>query len=369
MSVPAMTTRDELIAWATRNGWKLDRWGHLKKEFDIIMAGHLADAAYTPNFGSRNVKLKLAAIIIKYVGLPIAACAFIYSASLKWYPPAAGAMLVLTGRGARCGLVQTIQACSRLYNTYPVSVKNVQASSRILRRDSVDGLQLVETEKGEFWEPVCEGSAVMAQLAELDSKYYGLAQARPRAGDIVFDCGANVGVFSREALSLGAKLVVAIEPAPINLECLRRNLASEIASGRVLVCAQGLWNKEATLHLYENNLTAAMDGFVKRENTREGPVIPLTTIDRLVDELKLKRVDFIKMDIEGAERHALAGGLKTFRRFRPRLEISTDHLPDDCEVIPKIVRQAWPGYHEECLLCNLEPLKWRVKAEILYFHP
>ena len=27
-------TRDELIAWATRNGWTLDRWGHLKKEFD-----------------------------------------------------------------------------------------------------------------------------------------------------------------------------------------------------------------------------------------------------------------------------------------------------------------------------------------------
>jgi hypothetical protein len=27
-------TREELIAWATRNGWKLDRWGHLKKEFD-----------------------------------------------------------------------------------------------------------------------------------------------------------------------------------------------------------------------------------------------------------------------------------------------------------------------------------------------
>ncbi|MEN6533082.1 MAG: hypothetical protein ABFD89_05425, partial [Bryobacteraceae bacterium] len=27
-------TRDELIAWATRDGWKLDRWGHLKKEFD-----------------------------------------------------------------------------------------------------------------------------------------------------------------------------------------------------------------------------------------------------------------------------------------------------------------------------------------------
>ena len=27
-------TRAELIAWATRNGWKLDGWGHMKKEFD-----------------------------------------------------------------------------------------------------------------------------------------------------------------------------------------------------------------------------------------------------------------------------------------------------------------------------------------------
>jgi len=30
----AMITKDELIAWATRSGWKLDRWGHLKKEFE-----------------------------------------------------------------------------------------------------------------------------------------------------------------------------------------------------------------------------------------------------------------------------------------------------------------------------------------------
>jgi hypothetical protein len=26
-------TREELIAWARRNGWRLDRWGHLQKEF------------------------------------------------------------------------------------------------------------------------------------------------------------------------------------------------------------------------------------------------------------------------------------------------------------------------------------------------
>ena len=30
----AMITKDELIKWATSQGWKLDRWGHLKKEFE-----------------------------------------------------------------------------------------------------------------------------------------------------------------------------------------------------------------------------------------------------------------------------------------------------------------------------------------------
>ena len=32
-----------------------------------------------------------------------------------------------------------------------------------------------------------------------------------------------------------------------------------------------------------------------------GPIVPLTTVDAIVRELKLDRVDFIKMDIEGAE--------------------------------------------------------------------
>jgi hypothetical protein len=34
MTGVAMITREQLIEWAIGNGWKLDRWGHLKKEFD-----------------------------------------------------------------------------------------------------------------------------------------------------------------------------------------------------------------------------------------------------------------------------------------------------------------------------------------------
>jgi hypothetical protein len=53
-------------------------------------------------------------------------------------------------------------------------------------------------------------------------------------------------------LDSGAKLVVAIEPAPTNPECLPRNMRREIADGRVIVSAKGVWDKEDTLVLNED---------------------------------------------------------------------------------------------------------------------
>ena len=50
---------------------------------------------------------------------------------------------------------------------------------------------------------------------------------------------------------------------------------------------------------------SAADSFIiHREGDKEVAKIPVTTIDKLVAELKLERVDFIKMDIEGAEQRA-----------------------------------------------------------------
>ena len=58
----------------------------------------------------------------------------------------------------------------------------------------------------------------------------------------------------------------------------------------------------------------------------------------------LDRVDFIKMDIEGAERHAVAGARQTIARFAPRMALSVYHRPDDPEVIRELVLSARPTY-------------------------
>jgi hypothetical protein len=63
-----------------------------------------------------------------------------------------------------------------------------------------------------------------------------------------------------------------------------------------------------------------------------------------VDELRLPRVDFIKMHIEGAEVPALRGASRTLRRFRPRMAVSAHHLIDDPHDVPWAARLAVPDY-------------------------
>jgi FkbM family methyltransferase len=163
-------------------------------------------------------------------------------------------------------------------------------------------------------------------LSEQIHGFYGAGERRIRAGDIVLDCSANIGAFVWEALRAGATRVVAIEPSERNFESLRRNFAKEIEAGRVIVYPKGVWHRDETLtfNVFDNS---ARDSIVMttrtEENTRPRKVsFQVTTIDRIVTELGLGRVDFIKMDVEGAERNALDGARATIARFAPRMSIA-----------------------------------------------
>jgi FkbM family methyltransferase len=203
-------------------------------------------------------------------------------------------------------------------------------------------------------------------LAEQKRKIYGTGDNGPHAGDITLDCGANVGVTVHEELAAGAKTVVAIEPAPENLECLRRNYSKEIAAGRVIIVPKGVWDKEDFLTLRVDPQNSAADSFVlQREGAVELEKIPLTTIDRLVADLKLERVDYIKFDIEGAEPKALAGARETLAKFKPRLSVASYHQPDHPKLIPEIVHAARPDYQMQCGPCS--ETEHSIRPDVLYF--
>jgi FkbM family methyltransferase len=231
-------------------------------------------------------------------------------------------------------------------------IGEIADDSRVLETDPA-GFELVEAEGNKFWIPRRNRLALAEMIGEQETDVYGTTGRGARQGDIVLDCGANVGVYTRHALDAGARLVVAIEPAPENLHCLNRNFAEEIRARRVIVYPKGVWDKDDTLTLNTYGDESGGDSVaLKFAGSRKGPTVPLTTIDKLVQELHLERVDFIKMDIEGAERQALAGAQQTVEKFQPRLAISMEHQPDDASAIPALIGRLWPARQVECGRCT-----------------
>ena len=68
------------------------------------------------------------------------------------------------------------------------------------------------------------------------------------------------------------------------------------------------------------------------------------TIDDFVSERNLGDVDFIKADIEGAERRMLIGAKKTLKELAPKLAICYYHNLDDLKVLRKLILDANPKY-------------------------
>jgi hypothetical protein len=73
------------------------------------------------------------------------------------------------------------------------------------------------------------------------------------------------------------------------------------------------------------------------------------------------------MDIEGAEKQALMGAQGTLKKYRSRIVIATEHLPDDAELIPALINQLAPKYQAICGPCA-KP-ETQVLPFVLHFEP
>jgi|GEM_PF-544759 len=280
----------------------------------------------------------------------------------------ADAMRFAWYRDTLCPLGQVWMRVTEYRETAALIDQALEAE-RVVAADG--GLELVETPQGRYWIPRRNHEVMGEMIVDRGRGVYESETHRVQNDDVVLDCGANVGVFTRHALDRGARLVVAIEISPQNLECLRRNFAAEIKAGRVIVYPNGVWDKEEErdLRIYDDQ-SGGDSVALKFPGSRPGPRVRLTTIDILAAELKLDRVDFIKMDVEGAERKALAGARLTVQRYRPRLSVALEHEPADREEIPRLVQTLWPEAQLEygpCVCVETEFVR-RLQPEVLMAH-
>jgi FkbM family methyltransferase len=151
---------------------------------------------------------------------------------------------------------------------------------------------------------------------------------RLKNGDVVIDAGAFNGILmSVFALQVGPSgLVLAFEPDAINQRKTLRNWELNGRPAHVEIIPAGLWDCETEIEFCER-------GALGSSAFWDGPggkkvKIHTTTLDQVVADRKLEHVDFVKMNIEGAEIKALEGAKNTIRQFRPHFAISSDHFVD-----------------------------------------
>lgn len=232
------------------------------------------------------------------------------------------------------------------------------------------GYQLWESPVGQWWFPK-DTSANYVRFALTQYRATAYPGLKFPPGAVVLDCGGYVGDWAHWALQHGAARVIVFEPASAQLECIRRNLAEPMRQGKVTLIPKGVWDQPGTLtlNIVPDNPAANNIGDSPAD-IRE--TIELTTIDAVVDQLRLDRVDAIKMDIEGAEVRALRGARRTLARFRPQLAVATEHTADreqNNRNVIQTMREIAPGYRMRCGYCVLSANQSRIIPETLYFYP
>ena len=162
-------------------------------------------------------------------------------------------------------------------------------------------------------------------------------------GDNVIDAGACWGdsaiYFATKAAPDGH--VFAFEMSQYNIDILNQNLrANPDIANAVSVVRRPIWSDSLT-NIWFHDAGAASS--VSGEDSG-GEKLKTISIDDFVNEQNLDHVDFIKFDIEGAERHALDGASDTIRQHAPKLAVSAYHLRDDPFILAKKVLQIHPAY-------------------------
>jgi FkbM family methyltransferase len=123
-----------------------------------------------------------------------------------------------------------------------------------------------------------------------------------RENDRVVDLGAHVGTFALGAAALGCD-VVAVEAAPRNVRLLEAGIR-ENGLGRVRVVSAAVSDRPGVLRFVANGPFGQVCG-----DDYPGPSIevPAVTLDGLLAEVGWDRIDFVKIDVEGAEIAAFRG--------------------------------------------------------------
>lgn len=160
--------------------------------------------------------------------------------------------------------------------------------------------------------------------------------ALPRELDLV-DCGAFDGDVARSALAGGRTIrrLVAFEPDLENFARLRSWISGTPELGEAIALPAAVGDANCTLSFAGGLATSS------RLDPQGSHRVPCLRLD---DVLPRFPVNYLKLDVEGAEAAVLRGAAGLIRRHRPCMAVSIYHRPEDLFDLPRQIDEIAPGY-------------------------
>lgn len=155
--------------------------------------------------------------------------------------------------------------------------------------------------------------------------------------DVILDAGSNCGhisiFFSKIVGEKGR--IFSFEPDKYNIERIKKNLSINIdLEDNVIIEDLLLWNKNEFIDFQESGTVGS--SAVWKPNVENCTKKQAITIDTWVINNNIQKLDFIKMDIEGAEIEALDGCIETIKRLKPNFAIASYHLVNNEKTYIKV---------------------------------
>ena len=150
-----------------------------------------------------------------------------------------------------------------------------------------------------------------------------------KKGDLIFDIGANVGyhtlIFSELTGENGS--VFAFEPEPDNYKTLKKNV--DLNSLKNVICInKALSDREETLNFYVSKSFNKGTHFLVYnpiQHLKDPIKIDVIPLSNFIKENNIKCIDFIKIDVEGAEFEVIKGMEKSLIHFKPTLLVEINN--------------------------------------------
>lgn len=178
-------------------------------------------------------------------------------------------------------------------------------------------------------------SCLLSEAVHANTSQYICHGFIPKAGDVFIDCGTCDGSTALRFSKMGCK-VYGFEMDKKNFEIAKK--LSDENGFSVENLGLGSFKHDMRYSHVEGNIGAS------RLDTAGSETTKIITLDSYIAENKIPHVDFIKMDVEGAELDILKGATTTIARCKPILALSAYHKIDDFWTLMNFVKSIRPDY-------------------------